>query len=147
MAGRVLTLRGLARHGPGADLVLRAITWFFINSATVLGTGPFYPSFTDEDGKAGSAQGEVICPRSVTAASAWRDPVFRSPPAPEPPAPPAEAPRPLSMRRWPTEADGEGAGPRLAGAGKMAAAANGTGGSSGMEVDAAGNGPRGGGLW
>lgn len=72
MAGRVLTLRGLARHGPGADLVLRAITWFFINSATVLGTGPFYPSFTDEDGKAGSAQGEVICPRSVTAASAWR---------------------------------------------------------------------------
>ena len=38
-------------------------------------------------------------------------------------------------------------GPRLEGAGKMAAAANGTGGSSGMEVDAAGNGPRGGGLW
>lgn len=40
-----------------------------------------------------------------------------------------------------------GAGPRPAGAGKMAAAAvaaNGTGGSSGMEVDAAGNGPRGG---
>lgn len=46
-----------------------------------------------------------------------------------------------------TEA-GKGAGQRPAGAGKMAAAAaaaNGTGGSSGMEVDAAGNGPRGGG--
>uniref|UniRef100_A0ABI7W8N2 COP9 signalosome complex subunit 6 n=1 Tax=Felis catus TaxID=9685 RepID=A0ABI7W8N2_FELCA len=41
------------------------------------------------------------------------------------------------MRRWPTEAGREGAGPRRAGAGKMAAAANGTGGSSGMEVDAA----------
>ena len=63
------------------------------------------------------------------------------------PAPPVEALRPLSMRRWPTEAGREGAGPRRAGAGKMAAAANGTGGSSGMEVDAAGNGPRGGGLW
>lgn len=47
----------------------------------------------------------------------------------------------------------EGAGPTLAGAGEMAAAAaaaptaNGTGGSSGMEVDAAGNGPRGSGFW
>lgn len=50
----------------------------------------------------------------------------------------------------PTEAGREGAGPTLAGAGQMAAtaaAANGTGGSSGMEVDAAGNGPCGGGFW
>lgn len=47
----------------------------------------------------------------------------------------------LSMRRSPTEAGKEGGGPWLAGAGKMAAAAaNGSGGSSGMEVDAAGNG-------
>ena len=46
--------------------------------------------------------------------------------------------------------EGRGAGPTLAGAGEMAAtaaAANGTGGSSGMEVDAAGNGPCGGGFW
>ena len=46
----------------------------------------------------------------------------------------------------------EGAGPTLAGAGEMAAAAaapaaNGTGGSSGMEVDAAGNGPSGSSFW
>lgn len=48
------------------------------------------------------------------------------------------------MRCSPTEAGKEGGGPCLAGAGKMAAAAaaaaNGSGGSSGMEVDAAGNG-------
>lgn len=45
------------------------------------------------------------------------------------------------MRCSPTEAGKEGGGPWLAGAGKMAAAAaaNGSGGSSGMEVDAAGN--------
>jgi hypothetical protein len=50
------------------------------------------------------------------------------------------------MHRSPTEAEKERGGPWLAGAGKMAAAAaagaNGSGGSSGMEVDAAGNGVR-----
>lgn len=51
----------------------------------------------------------------------------------------------LSMRRSPTEAEKKRGGPWLAGAGKMAAAAaaNGSGGSSGMEVDAAGNGVHG----
>lgn len=48
------------------------------------------------------------------------------------------------MHPSPTEAGKERGGPWLAGAGKMAAAAaaaaNGSGGSSGMEVDAAGNG-------
>lgn len=52
-----------------------------------------------------------------------------------------------SMRHKPTEAGKERGGPWLAGARKMAAAAaagaNGSGGSSGMEVDAAGNGVRG----
>lgn len=49
-----------------------------------------------------------------------------------------------------TDGNREGAGTRPAGAGKMAAAAaaaNGTGGSSGMEVDAAGNRSPGSGLW